>query len=398
MAPAVSPVFNRAHPVLRTLCVAGLFLGGPAPGREAEGDRSAKKIIYYGWDSPDTRYVARHWREIDKMPFDGLGVQVALDPEKPVRGEGSTGNLLGWQVFGKRLSRPERLNQRAKELREPRWGRVRELFLPVAIATRDQDLGFNWFDDGRWSEIERNWEDLVALARNGGCRGIIVDPEHYDYECELFSYRQHREQRSARDFGDYAAQATRRGRSLGEAIRTGFPNMTIAFTYGYALADENGQASKALPEARYALLPAFLDGLVRGAGENAHFVDLYEAGHGFTTAQQWEGGLRKNREDGLRLTKEPDLVTRFFEVGTSVRWDAAVARSGWAGISGGAGAGKVASGVSSALRHAIEASSQYVWLYSERVPRLFPADARATPYLEGVRAAREFLQGANTGR
>ena len=174
--------------------------------------------------------------------------------------------------------------------------------------------------------------------------------------------------------------------------------MTIAFTYGYALADENGQAGRALPEARYALLPAFLDGLVRGACENAHFVDLYEAGHGFTTAQQWEGGLRKNREDGFKLTKEPDLVARFFEVGTSVRWDAAVARSRWAEISGGAGAGKVAGGVSSALRHAIEASSQYVWLYSERVPRLFPGDARATPYLEGVRAAREFLQGSNTGR
>lgn len=398
MVPAASPAFKRALLLLWTLCVAGLFLGGSESGLGSEGERSAKKIIYYGWDSPDTSYVARHWRDLEQMPFDGLGVQVALDPEKPVRGNGCTGNLLGWQVFGKRLRHPERLNQRSKELREPQWGRFRELFLPVAIATRDQDLGLNWFDDGRWSEIERNWEDLVALARNGGCRGIIVDPEHYDYECELFSYRQHREQRSARDFGNYAAQANRRGRSLGEAIRTAFPNMTIAFTYGYALADENGQAGKPLPEARYALLPAFLDGLVRGAGENAHFVDLYETGHGFTRAEQWNAGLRKNRQNGLKLTKEPELYARFFEVGTSVRWDAAVVRRGWGGISRGAGTGNVASGVSTALRHAIEASSQYVWLYSERVPRLFPTDAGATPYLEGVRAAREFLTGANKGR
>jgi hypothetical protein len=395
MAPVVSPAFKRFLLPLLLLCAAGVCFGSAQS--ETSEEAFAKRLIYYGWDSPDTCYVARHWRDIDQMPFDGLGVHVALDPAKPVRGDGCTGNLLGWQVFGRRLAQPERLTQRAMELREPMWGRVKENFLPVAIATRDQDLGFNWFDDARWAEMTRNWEDLIVLARNGGCRGILVDPEHYDYECELFNYRHHREQRSAKSFGEYTLQVFRRGRSLGAVIRREFPTITLAFTYGYGLAAENGRGGNDLSNARYALLPAFLDGLIRGAGENARFVDLYEQGHGFTQAGQWEAGLLKNREEALKLTNEPALYGRFFKAGTSVRLDAEWARRGRAGMSGAGEARHVSNGVCDAVRHAIASSRQYVWLYSERLPRLFPAGAGATPYLEGVSAAREFLK-ENTSR
>jgi hypothetical protein len=395
MALVVSPLFRRFVVPLLLLCATGVCLG--AAHSESSDGAFAKKLIYYGWDSPDTRYVARRWRDIDQMPFDGLGVHVALDPAKPVRGDGCTGNLLGWQVFGRRIAEPERLPQRAKELREPMWGRVRENFLPVAIATRDQDLGFNWFDEGRWGEITRNWEDLIILARNGGCRGILLDPEHYDYECELFSYRHHREQRSAKSFAEYTLQVFRRGRSLGAIIRREFPTITLAFTYGYGLAAEKGPAGNGLADARYALLPAFLDGLIRGTGENAQFVDLYEQGHGFTQAGQWEAGLRTNREEGLKLTNEPVLYGRFFEVGSSVRLDAEAARMRRAGLSRASEPRNVSSGVCNTLRHAIASSRQYVWLYSEREPRLFPANAEASPYLKGVSAAREFLK-ENTSR
>src|SRR2546425_13359553 len=41
----------------------------------ANGSRS-KKVIYYGWGLPDTQYVRDHWREMEEMPFDGLGIVV----------------------------------------------------------------------------------------------------------------------------------------------------------------------------------------------------------------------------------------------------------------------------------------------------------------------------------
>ncbi|HEX8679317.1 MAG TPA: hypothetical protein VF683_05135, partial [Chthoniobacterales bacterium] len=59
-----------------------------------------KKLIYYGWNTRDSLYVSQHWSEMEQMPFDGIAIGIALDRSRPTVGDGSTGNLLGWQVFG----------------------------------------------------------------------------------------------------------------------------------------------------------------------------------------------------------------------------------------------------------------------------------------------------------
>ncbi len=44
-------------------------------------------------------------------------------------------------------------------------------FLPLAIATRDQDQGLSWFDDARWATIEGNWRVLVSSRKPAAAAG-----------------------------------------------------------------------------------------------------------------------------------------------------------------------------------------------------------------------------------
>ena len=39
----------------------------------------AKKLLYDGWGMRDTQYIREHWHEMEKMPFDGTGIIVAID-------------------------------------------------------------------------------------------------------------------------------------------------------------------------------------------------------------------------------------------------------------------------------------------------------------------------------
>src|SRR3954469_3909386 len=179
------------NPTLRALLLMTAALCGAAMGVEAP----AKKIIYYGWSTRDSAYYRDHWAEMERMPFDGIAISIALDRTKAMTGNGSTGNLLGWQVFGKRAFQLSDFQDAIADLQVPERLHFTDNFLPLSVATRDQDQGLSWFDDTRWATIEANWRVLVSIAQAGGCRGLMLDLEHYDYDCELFNYTAHRAQR-----------------------------------------------------------------------------------------------------------------------------------------------------------------------------------------------------------
>ena len=262
-----SPLFSLT--MLAVLLAAARLHGTPPIST------AGKKVIYYGWNTRDTAYVAEHWAEMEQTPFDGIGISIALDRARPTVGDGSTANLLGWQIFGAKEFSRAAFNDAVADLQKPRWTRFTENFLPLAIATRDQNDGLSWFEERRWATIEMNWRVLLEIAREGRCRGLLLDPEHYDYECELFSYRDHRAKVADRSFEDYVAAARRRGRQLGTAVREVFPHITIGLLYGYTLPARELPPGGILAEARYALLPAFLDGLLESSAPDAKFVDLW---------------------------------------------------------------------------------------------------------------------------
>ena len=347
---------------------------------ETAPDRT-RKIIYHGWNSPDTAYIRAHWDEMEKMPFDGVGVLVALDRAKPTHGDGSTGNLLGWQTFGATRFSSAQFKEAASDLRTPRWTRFTDNFLPVAIATRDQDQGLTWYDDARWATIEANWRVLIQLARDGKCRGIFLDPEHYDYECELFSYEHHNTQRTHAPIAEYTAKARQRGRQLGAAMHGIFPGIVVGLQYGYGLPARN--------PTRYALLPAFLDGLLAASAPDATFVDLWEFGHGYTDAGDFDKASRAIKNP--TLTAEPELYQRMIQAGSSLRIDFAPRGNAWnehmpeRNYFSPDRFGK-------SLKQALRTSERYVWIYSEDGPEFFPQKRLPPEYMDAIRAAHSFME------
>lgn len=68
--------------------------------RVAQPKPMRKRVIYYGWGVRDTMFVRKHWREMERMPFDGTGIVVAIDRKAWLEGDTSTGNRLNWHIFG----------------------------------------------------------------------------------------------------------------------------------------------------------------------------------------------------------------------------------------------------------------------------------------------------------
>lgn len=373
---------------LRLLIWCVLVIRGAASLQAAETVApSEKKIIYYGWNTRDSAYVAAHWAEMEQMPFDGIGIGIALDRARPTTGDGSTGNLLGWQLFGSTAFQLDDFREAISDLQTPGWTRFTANFLFVAIATRDQDRGLSWFDDARWATIENNWRVILTIAREGGCRGLFLDPEHYDYECELFNYSDHRAQRAARSFDEYTAQARARGRQLGAAVREVFPAITIGLLYGYTLPARELRHGQLRENARYALLPAFFDGLLEASAPSATFVDLWEFGHGYKKRRQFLEARDEILNRALAVSENPAIYRASITAGMSLRIDFQAPRTRWQTQFPERNYFSPAR-FERALRGALEASDRYVWIYSEANPHFFPPARLPPEYLEAIRAAR----------
>src|SRR5262249_21431760 len=144
-----------------------------------------KKLIYYGWGIHDTQYVRDSWRQMEEMPFDGTGISVAIDRQAWQKGKTGTDNQLGWQVMGQRSFREEEFRDAITDLKEAKWTRFTDNFLPAAFCTGPA-RGLNWFDEQWWHIVVNNFTVLAKIAAEGGMKGLILDPEHYS-KCDLFS-------------------------------------------------------------------------------------------------------------------------------------------------------------------------------------------------------------------
>lgn len=345
-----------------------------------------KKLIHYGWSTRDTIYLRDHWREMQEMPFDGLGVTVALDRDKPTVGDGATANLLGWNTFGPTAYPPARFREHIADLQSVPRDRLKELFLAVCIASAGQDQGFDWYDDQRWATVLTNWRSLVTIARKGGCQGLLLDVEHYDYGCELFCYRHHRQQRTNRSFADYRAQVRRRGRELMAQTCALYPQITVLMLFGWTLVQYDRAAFAGQPpeETRYSLLPDFLDGMLEGATPQARFVDLWEFAYGYRERLQFLEGYHTVLNKALAVTSLPERYRAQVSCGFGLyldngsHWDAHDFTRNYFSPEQ----------FRESLKLALELSDEYVWIY-QQTPGFFPPTDLPEAYLEAIRSARQ---------
>lgn len=349
----------------------------------APSERLGKKVIYYGWGIRDTMFVRQNWREMERMPFDGTGIVVAVDRKAWLEGERSTGNRLNWHVFGPRAFNLEDFKEAISDLKAAKWERFTDNFIPASICSQGQDFGFNWFDEKRWRVVVNNWRVLVTIAKEGGCKGVIIDPEHYG--AHFFNYAEMRK-RTSKPFPEFAAKVRERGKELMRETNRIFPGITVLFLFGPSVV---ALSPEPLEKQAYGLLPAFVDGMLLGSDEWTTIVDGCEFSYGYKERRQFLEAYHTVMGKALRYTSVPALYRAKVRVGFGLWLDCRWSRKGWdtADLDKNYFSPEE---FERSLRMALEISDGYVWIYSQ-TPRFFPPENLPEPYLRAMERAKEAL-------
>jgi hypothetical protein len=351
------------------LLIPGLYQCAQRPSSPIPDPQTkAKKLVYYGWGSPDTLYVRDHWREMEEMPFDGVGFVVPVDRRAWQHGKRDTHNQLAWQIMGKRAFRVEDFRDAIDDLMTPKWRKFTDNFLPVILSAEQSAIGLNWFDDARWQVVTNNFGVVAQMAAKTGSRGLIFDPEHYNYR--LFDSGAQRKQLD-RPMAEYQRIARQRGREVAKAIAGSLPNVVILSLYSYTY-----PLIHTLPKTPYNLLPAFYDGLLETLPSGATLVDGYEPSYGFKEARQFAAAYREIHE-AVKISETPGHYRVKVKAGFGL----------WIDYQNNAQY-FTPEAFQQAVSAALERSDRYVWIYSQG-PRFFPPKAVAPSYIRALHSAQE---------
>ena len=358
--------FKRLFLLLGIIVIAALVPLSPVAA-------APKKIIYYGWSTRDTQYVAKYWQKMETMPFDGVGINVAIARGQPI----DTGNLLAWQVISPTQFNLSQFQSAIGDLRLARWTKFTENFLFGAALSSGYAKNLNFFDDARWVIVANNMKVVGSIAAQTGLKGLILDPEHYNYS--LFNYLDQAAQYSA-SFAAYQAKARQRGRQVMTAIASVFPKAAILSLFGHSLTMRAAQGVS-LDQSEYALLASFLDGFLEALPDRAQLIDGYEAAYAFNQLSQFQAAY-----DEIKKAIAYSAVPNFYQL--KVRAGFGI----WPDYYGNVNY-RTPAQLQSTITSGLQVSDKYVWIYSQSVD-YFPVSGVYPPptvpqyYIGAFNAAR----------
>src|SRR5438874_2351127 len=111
----------------------------------------AKKLIEWGWDEPDTKFMRENIEKMERFPFDGLVFHATS----------GKGDNLAWEVWGGKKFSPDDFKQAVDDLKATRFTRFTDRLLRVNVTPAKVD----WFDD----------DTLASVVNNFGVAGQVDD-------------------------------------------------------------------------------------------------------------------------------------------------------------------------------------------------------------------------------
>jgi hypothetical protein len=363
--------------VLRLLSVLAILPASIA--RSAEP--LAKRLIEFGWDEPDTTFLRAHIQEMERTPFDGCVFHA-----NAVSSDGKRESFT-WLVWGQRRFTDLDLKPALDDLKATPLHRFSHNFLRFNTTPGDLD----WFDDH--GAVVANARLAGRFAREGKCRGILLDIEQY--EKPLFNYRKQRNA-STKSWDDYAAQARRRGRDVMSAFQDGFPGITILLTFGHSLPRYQMKEGKVpLSETDYGLLAPFLDGMIVAAEGSTRIIDGFELSYGYRQPERFAEGRALIRRGVLPIVGDPEKYAEVVSVGFGLWLDYDQREYGWNAEDPSKNYFTPES-LERSVHAAIEQSDEIVWIYTEtprwwsegrtsvKLPEVYPDALRRARLHEGT--------------
>jgi hypothetical protein len=277
------------HPLAASLLILSLASTGCA------------HLIEWGWDEPDQTFLKTHIAKMERKPFDGVVLHLTVP--------GISADLanFSWHLADHGY-RWEDLQPAIEELKAVPFRRFRHNFLRINLNSTDRPLDL--LDDAAWETVLANLRLAGRIARDGGLRGFMVDPEAYaarDPEdgrprFNVFDY----DRRAVREasFGVYRSAALRRGRESAAILGDAAPDLVLLFAFAYSFPC---YSSKPEEEQAYGLLPAFIDGILTAKPKEMVVVEGHEPSYPYRYCHQFQEAYRRLRTECRRLSSVPQL-------------------------------------------------------------------------------------------
>jgi len=240
--------------------------------------RRPKKLIATGWDMADSERLRANLEQMEQRPFDGvvLRLEGRIDEKK---------RCLVRTAFVNAKWERAWFQHCIGNLKACDFQRFTDNFVLIGANPGNVD----WFDDAGWAEIVDHWRTAAWIAKQGGCKGLLFDPEPYARPHAQFRFDA-QPQHDQHTFNDYHAKARERGRQVMQAVAAEYPDITI---YCYFMNSVCSAATghvdprRVLKTLGYGLLPAFIDGWLDAAPPAATFVDGCERAYLFRDEKQY---------------------------------------------------------------------------------------------------------------
>ena len=326
------------------LVVAVSVLLSPLSAMGAKSSLKGKKLIDYGWDTPNSAFVRENIENMEKVPFDGIVIS----------------DRHGWKAWSRNMMSPTEMDEMTFNIKATKFKRFTDNFIPLISFSPTKEEEVDWFDS-EWSSIAFNAAIMAKAAKQSGCVGILFDAEQYgDYK--MWDYDK---AKNAHTYEEYLVKVKDRGKEFIRAINREYPDVTILLLWGYEISlmfpepDSNGTRS-------YALLRPFLDGICEGADPGTVVVDGYESAYGSITLKPFLEGRDTILTKCRASSSNQEAFDRHVKVGFPVWVDY------WSGIQGFDAVDFSRNPYSpgsfrAALSNAMAASDKYVWVYSQKL-------------------------------
>ncbi len=326
-----------------------------------------KRVIEWGWDEPDTKFIRENIDRMEQLPFDGFVFHANTDQGvNPV-----------WEIWGSRKFEISEFGQAIRDLRATEFHRLNDRFLRVNVTPGTVD----WFDDDAWPTVLNNFEVVAKIARQGLTKGFMFDVEQYN--SALFDFRQQKH-RDSRSFAEYQAQVRERGRQWMRTVNKEFPDITILLTFGYSITRPKGE-SKDRSESHYGLLADFLDGLLDACSDRTTIVDAWESSYPNKRHEQFVKAYDTIREQSVAWTANPEKYRRHVRAGFGIWMDYNWRKFGW-DLADFSKNHLTPAEFEYSVHSALRTSDAYVWVYTEQ-PRWWTNERLPSAYVEALRKA-----------
>jgi hypothetical protein len=263
---------------------------------------------------------------------------------------------FGWCAFSKIRFNADDWKHAVDDLKATKFTRFKDNFLQLTVYPGDVD----WFAP-EWSNIAHNAGVLARLAKQSGCKGIMLDPEAY--ATHIWHYNAFPEEwRKGHTFEEYRKRVRECGKEFMRAINAEYPDITLLTLYGPygTMWMAGGQP----PENNlFGLLQDFYDGALEVASPGTIIVDGFESSYGFKTLKKFQ----KGREAMLTLAKkfysDPKAFDKHVRAGFGI-WADWCWKDSWSYTD-------FTKNYFSpdefrqSLAYALQESDGYVWIYSE---------------------------------